>query len=302
MAIDPTPDQALRARLARPRLGRGRRPLQGPGGRPRPRDDAGAEAAARRDRVVTWPSTPTSARRPIPALHAAQRYHGWCSPTAIEQAACVMRLTPGYLTAVATFYDMFVTVPQGEHTIFVCTNISCSLRGADAIHAAMQDAAGADARFNVRGFECLGACDIAPMASVNGDYLGPLTEDDCRTIVDDLLAGKPPLPDKQLAHSPVGRDAGDAEVKLFYEDIDRPGLNTLRGLREGRRLRDAQEGAEDGARGRARRAAGLRGPRSRRRRLRDGQEGVLPAPRARWTSTSSATPTSPSRGPSRTAS
>ena len=138
----------------------------------------------------------------IPALHAAQRYHGWCSPTAIEQAACVMRLTPGYLTAVATFYDMFVTVPQGEHTIFVCTNISCSLLGADRIHEAMQDAAGADARFNVRSFECLGACDIAPMASVNGDYLGPLTEDDCRTIIDDLLAGKPPLPDKNLVARP----------------------------------------------------------------------------------------------------
>ena len=138
----------------------------------------------------------------IPALHAAQRYHGWCSPTAIEQAACVMRLTPAYLTAVATFYDMFVTEPQGEHTIFVCTNISCSLRGADEIHEAMQDAAGADARFNVRSFECLGACDIAPMASVNGDYLGPLTEEDCRTIVDDLLAGKPPLAEKNLASRP----------------------------------------------------------------------------------------------------
>jgi NADH:ubiquinone oxidoreductase subunit E len=138
----------------------------------------------------------------IPALHAAQRYHGWCSPTAIEQAACVMRLTPAYLTAVATFYDMFVTEPQGEHTIFVCTNISCSLRGADEIHEAMQDAAGADARFNIRSFECLGACDIAPMASVNGDYLGPLTEEDCRTIVDDLLAGKPPLAEKNLASRP----------------------------------------------------------------------------------------------------
>jgi NADH-quinone oxidoreductase subunit E len=139
----------------------------------------------------------------IPALHAAQRYHGWCSPTAIEQAACVMRLTPAYLTAVATFYDMFVTEPQGEHTIFVCTNISCSLRGADEIHEAMQDAAGADARFNVRSFECLGACDIAPMASVNGDYLGPLTEEDCRTIVDDLLAGRPPLAAKNLASRPA---------------------------------------------------------------------------------------------------
>src|SRR5439155_949525 len=38
----------------------------------------------------------------IPALAAAQRVHGWCSPEAIEQVACVMRLTPGYLIAVAT--------------------------------------------------------------------------------------------------------------------------------------------------------------------------------------------------------
>ena len=138
----------------------------------------------------------------IPALHAVQRYHGWCSPTAIEQAACVMRLTPAYLAAVATFYDMFMTVPQGEHTIYVCTNISCSLRGADKVYEAMLEAAGGDPRFNVRSFECLGACDIAPMASVNGDYLGPLSEDDCRTIVDDLLAGKPPLPEKNLADRP----------------------------------------------------------------------------------------------------
>jgi NADH-quinone oxidoreductase subunit E len=134
----------------------------------------------------------------IPALHAAQREHGWCSPTAIEQVACVMRLTPGYLMAVATFYDMFATTPKGQHDVYVCTNISCSLRGADALLEAMEKAAGSDPRFYVRAFECLGACDIAPMASVNGEYVGPLSEDDCQTIVDDLLAGRPVLESKQL--------------------------------------------------------------------------------------------------------
>jgi NADH:ubiquinone oxidoreductase subunit E len=138
----------------------------------------------------------------IPALAAAQRLHGWCSPLAISQVAAVMRLTPGYVVAVASFYDQLDTRPVGRHRVYVCTNISCSLRGADAIHAAMQDAVGHDARFNVRGFECLGACDIAPMASVNGDYVGPLVEEDCRTIVDDLLAGRPPLEAKQLAARP----------------------------------------------------------------------------------------------------
>ncbi len=139
----------------------------------------------------------------IPALHAVQRWHGWCSPTAIEQAACVMRLTPAYLTAVATFYDMFDTVPTGDNTIYVCTNISCSLRGADDVYAAMLEAAGGDPNFNVRGFECLGACDIAPMASVNGEYVGPLTRDDCKIIVGALREGREVLPEKQLRKRPL---------------------------------------------------------------------------------------------------
>jgi NADH-quinone oxidoreductase subunit E len=134
----------------------------------------------------------------IPALHIVQREHGWCSPTAIEQAACVMRLTPAYLAALATFYDMYSTTPKGRHDVYVCTNISCSLRGADELYAEMLAVAGSDPDFHVKAFECLGACDIAPMASVNGEYVGPLDPADCRTIVDDLKAGREVLPAKQL--------------------------------------------------------------------------------------------------------
>ena len=134
----------------------------------------------------------------IPALHAAQKVHGWTSPEAIEQVACVMRLTPGYLAAIATFYDMFETQPKGRHDVYVCTNISCSLRGADEIYERMLSAAGDDPDFHVKAFECLGACDIAPMASVNGEYVGPLEPADCERIVDDLKAGRDVLPDKQL--------------------------------------------------------------------------------------------------------
>ena len=134
----------------------------------------------------------------IPALHIVQREHGWCSPTAIEQAACVLRLTPAYLSAVATFYDMFSTTPKGRHDVYVCTIISCSLRGADAIYQEMLGAAGEDPEFHVQSFECLGACDNAPMASVDGEYVGPLEAGDCARIVEDVRAGRSVLPDKQL--------------------------------------------------------------------------------------------------------
>jgi NADH:ubiquinone oxidoreductase subunit E len=134
----------------------------------------------------------------IPALHAAQQEHGWCSPEAIAQVAAVMQLTPAYLTSVATFYDMLETTPKPRNDVYVCTNISCSLRGADDFYEAMIAAAAEDPDVNVRSFECLGACDIAPMASVNGEYVGPLDTDDADRIVEDLRAGRPVLESKQL--------------------------------------------------------------------------------------------------------
>jgi NADH-quinone oxidoreductase subunit E len=135
----------------------------------------------------------------IPALHAVQEHHGWCSPEGIEQAAAIMRLTPGYLTAVATFYDMLFTQPVGTHQVYVCTNISCSLCGADDLFAAFQEHIGDDPAFNLRAFECLGACDMAPMASIDGDYVGPIGVDEVPAVVESIRRGETPLPDRQLS-------------------------------------------------------------------------------------------------------
>jgi NADH-quinone oxidoreductase subunit F len=160
----------------------------------------------------------------IPALHAAQEVHGWCSPDALEQVAAVMQVTPAYLWSVATFYDMLETEPRPKHTdVYVCTNISCSLRGADELFEAMVAAASDQEHIHVRSFECLGACDIAPMASVDGVYVGPLDQEDTGQIVDDLLAGRPVLEDKQLVRRPCAQREG----RLLFDGIDEPGLNTL---------------------------------------------------------------------------
>jgi NADH-quinone oxidoreductase subunit E len=163
------------------------------------------------DYMARYPDRHSAA---LPALTAAQRRHGWCSPEALQQVACVMRVTPAYLAALTTFYDMLRVepAPPGTHTIYVCTNISCSLNGADALYQAMLEAAGDDEAFEVRSFECLGACDIAPMASVDGAYVGPLAPADCVRIVGQCRAGEEVLPERQLARrksaDTLAREAG----------------------------------------------------------------------------------------------
>jgi NADH-quinone oxidoreductase subunit E len=135
----------------------------------------------------------------LPCLAAAQRVHGWCSPDAITQVAAVMRLTPAYLVAVASFYDMLDTRPVGRHRVYVCTNISCSLNGGRQLYDRIQAQVGDDPDIEARHFECLGACDIAPMASVDGVYVGPIELDEVPELVEQIRAGEPVLPAKQLA-------------------------------------------------------------------------------------------------------
>jgi NADH-quinone oxidoreductase subunit E len=144
----------------------------------------------------------------IPALWAVQERYGWCTPEGIRQAAAVMRVTPGYLESVASFYDLLHTEAVGSHRIEVCTNISCWMRGGDELLDAFEAAAEGEDDFFVTGFECLGACDIAPMASINQHYYGPLEAAEAGRAIGQIKAGEPVLPAKDLAARPL---AGDTE-------------------------------------------------------------------------------------------
>ncbi len=145
----------------------------------------------------------------IPALWAVQRLYGWCTPEGIRQAAAVMRVTPAYLESVASFYDLLHTEPVGTHKVAVCTNISCWMRGGDELLDAFRAAAEGQQDVFVTGFECLGACDIAPMASINERYFGPLEGEDAATAIEQLAAGGEVLPEKALGKRPLagGPDA-----------------------------------------------------------------------------------------------
>jgi NADH:ubiquinone oxidoreductase subunit E len=144
----------------------------------------------------------------IPALWAVQERYGWCTPEGIRQAAAVMRVTPAYLESVASFYDLLHMKPVGTHRIEVCTNISCWMRGGDRLLDAFREAASEDEEnFYVTGFECLGACDIAPMASIDQRYYGPLEAAEAGVAIDQLRAGDEVLPEKALAKRGLAGDS-----------------------------------------------------------------------------------------------
>ena len=129
----------------------------------------------------------------LPALYLAQNdYDGWLPEEAIEAVAAVMGLTPARVGAMASFYTLFHREPVGRHVIYVCTNVACSLLGAQHLLDYLGQKLGiqvgetsADGRFTLMEVECLGSCGTGPMMQVDDQYYENLTEDK----IDQVLAG-----------------------------------------------------------------------------------------------------------------
>jgi hypothetical protein len=111
-----------------------------------------------------------------------------------------MQVTPGYLSSLATFYDMLRTEPKGSRYVYVCTSVACHVRNAKKVYDAIEREAVEQGLEDVdlREFECLGACDMAPMASVDGRFVGPLTTDDAAELVGAIKDGREVLPGRGL--------------------------------------------------------------------------------------------------------
>src|ERR1700687_1768591 len=78
----------------------------------------------------------------MPALDLAQEELGHLTPEAMSEVAVALQLDPGYVEGVATFYTLFHLQPVGKHRFYVCTNLSCTLRGAEEILEQLRGAIG----------------------------------------------------------------------------------------------------------------------------------------------------------------
>jgi NADH:ubiquinone oxidoreductase subunit E len=127
----------------------------------------------------------------MPALDLAQEELGHLTPEAMSEVAAALELDPGYVEGVATFYSLFHLTPVGKHHLYICTNLSCSLRGSAEIVEHFQSAVGvkepdevsADGLFSYEEVECLGACEYAPMMRLDGRYHYDLTPAKLDTLI-----------------------------------------------------------------------------------------------------------------------
>jgi NADH-quinone oxidoreductase E subunit len=129
----------------------------------------------------------------LSALYLAQQdYGGWLPQDALSEVAAAMELPPALVASVASFYTMLNREPVGRRLIQVCTNISCSLLGAEHLLAYIgrklgiqPDETTPDGMFTLLEVECLGSCGTAPVMQVNDRYFENLTEEK----VDQILSG-----------------------------------------------------------------------------------------------------------------
>ena len=155
----------------------------------------------------------------MPALDLAQEELGYLTPEAMSEVATALDLDPGYVEGVATFYTLFHTEPVGKHRMYICTNISCKLRGADElVEHAMQKVGvrdhsqvSSDGLFSVEAVECLGACEYAPVMRLDHAYHHDLTAEKLDALISQRRSPHPAGPAAQAG--PTSPQGGEVKKK-----------------------------------------------------------------------------------------
>ncbi|MES2765937.1 MAG: NADH-quinone oxidoreductase subunit NuoE [Bacteroidota bacterium] len=113
----------------------------------------------------------------MPVMWMAQKKWGWLSEDVMKYIGELLNLPYAHVLGVASFYTMYFKKPMGKHHVQVCTNVSCMLRGGEAIYAHVSKKYGIrhnqrteDGVISLEEVECMGACGGAPMIVINEDF------------------------------------------------------------------------------------------------------------------------------------
>ena len=139
------------------------------------------------------PRYPAKVALLLPALHAAQDEYGWLPSEVMDEVAEYIGIHPAQVREVASFYTMYNLKPVGKYHLKICTNLACSLRGADDLVTHCEKKwevrcgeTTPDRKFTLSEEECLGACGTAPAMMMNNEYYENLDAEKLDRIVDGL--------------------------------------------------------------------------------------------------------------------
>jgi NADH-quinone oxidoreductase subunit E len=147
------------------------------------------------NRVGTLPADrgDRSRERLIPLLQEIQAREGFLSQAAMTELATTLDTPVASVYGVATFYNQFRFAPLGEHVIELCRGTACHVKQSLALQQHLQrrlrlrpDGNSADRRFTVVNVACLGACSIAPVIKLDGEFYGHLTVEKLDGLLDSL--------------------------------------------------------------------------------------------------------------------
>ncbi|MCL5674161.1 MAG: NAD(P)H-dependent oxidoreductase subunit E [Candidatus Omnitrophica bacterium] len=136
-------------------------------------------------------NTPRSAI--LPMLQFVQKKYGYISKENVETVADVLGLSSTEIGSVLSFYGMFNTSPSAQYMIYVCSNVSCGLHGAEKIITFLENRLNikegqitVDGKFALRTVECLGACGGAPVVQINNTYYENMTNEKMEKIISEM--------------------------------------------------------------------------------------------------------------------
>ena len=131
----------------------------------------------------------------ISMMQDLQEEEGYLPGDGLHLLAKRLNVPLSRLYSVATFYSSFRLAPRGAHTITLCVGTVCYLKGAAKVAAAIEEEIGCssgetspDGRFTFRAVNCLGACALAPVMIIDGEYHSKVKPDG----IPEILAKYPP--------------------------------------------------------------------------------------------------------------
>jgi NADH:ubiquinone oxidoreductase subunit E len=126
----------------------------------------------------------------IPILQEVQEALGYLSREAVLQTAKHLNLPASKIYGVATFYNQFRFQPKGKHHVQVCRGTACHVKGSVEILETVQrelklqtGQTSRDGLFSLEIVACSGACGLAPVICINGEFHAKLTPEKTREIL-----------------------------------------------------------------------------------------------------------------------